>query len=271
MKSGDIKQYTQLSLFRDLKDFNNNFEQWMIDFKSQFSKGELIALKRLVRFSASIAGVCYAKIGTLVAATHENGIGISRSTFKRMLTKAKNVGLLVVHNTFKNGKQGHSVYVFNRYKSDSPKLAVENSSISEEHEPPNYEKLNQHKTSNLLETSNIKNTIRTQSVKSSNQSDMESINLIPNWIDSNFSKLATCYFHNSLDIVEMYRIATIHGRIAELPSVTVSEVAVEALKATVYKIKQGEIKSIRGYFNGVCKRLFKREYLSNLFLSVFDD
>ncbi|MBS4191217.1 hypothetical protein KHA94_13595 [Bacillus sp. FJAT-49705] len=278
MQSGDINQYKQLSQFKDLNDFNNQFEQHMIDLKDKFTKSELIALKRLVRFSASIAGVCYAKIGTLVATTHQNGIGISRSTFKRMLTKAKEVGLLVVHNTFKNGKQGHSVYVFNRYtsgveQSHSRNLEVENSPISKQTEPPKEEKLNQHnKTINLSKSSNIKNnnTIRTESVESSNQSTEQFTNLLPNGIDKEFARVSNFYFHNSSDIIELYRIATIHGRIAKLPSKTISDVAVEALKTLVYKIKQGKVKSLRGYYNGVCKKLFKREQLNNLFLSVFD-
>lgn len=282
MQSGNINQFKQLSKFRDLNDFNNQFEQHMLDLKSKFTKSELVALKRLVRFSASIAGVCYAKIGTLVAATHANSVGISRSTFKRMLAKAKEVGLLVVHNTFKNGKQGHSVYVFNRYvfnseQSDCSKLSREKSSISPHVDPPKDEQLNQHKkTISLSKTSNIKNNngIRTASVKSSNKtikkSSKEPIKLIPNWVDKEFTRIVSYYFHNSEDVIELYRIATIHSRINKLPSITVSEVAKEALKATVYKIKQGKVKSIRGYFDGVCKRLFKREKVSDLFFSMFE-
>lgn len=148
MQSGKVDQYVGLSQFRDLKDFNNHFEKWMIDIKGKFTKSELVALKRLVRFSASIQGICYAKIQTIVAATHEfDGIGISRSTFKRMLTKAKEVGLLDIHHTFRNGKQSHSVYVFNPYQA-----------VSIYTEPPKDEQLNQQNESiNLSKTSNILN------------------------------------------------------------------------------------------------------------------
>ncbi|MBA2876883.1 hypothetical protein [Thermaerobacillus caldiproteolyticus] len=38
MRSGNIEQFKHLSQFRDLKDFNNNIEQWMIDLKSKFTK-----------------------------------------------------------------------------------------------------------------------------------------------------------------------------------------------------------------------------------------
>ena len=118
MRSGNIENFKHLSQFRDLIDFNNNIEQWMTDLKTKFTKSELIALKRLIRFSAKVAGVCNAKIQTLVSACHEKGQEISRSTYERMLRKAKKFGLLIVYNTTKeNGKQSHNVYVFQRYQS----------------------------------------------------------------------------------------------------------------------------------------------------------
>lgn len=271
MQSGNINHFKQLSQFTDLKDFNNQFEQWMVDVKGEFTKSELVALKRLVRFSASITGVCYAKIQTVVAATHINTVGISRSTFKRMLTKAKSLGLLVIHNTFKGGKQGHSVYVFNRYVS----------SLSAADEPPVEEKLNRHKTINLSKTSNIKNNkLRIMFVESNNQlpdqsikqTVKEPINIFPSWVCPEFNRIANFYFQSQSDITEMYRIALIHSRINTLPSQTTSELAVKALRSLVYKIKHHtkKVRSVRGYFNGICRVLFKQQQLSNLFDDVWN-
>ncbi|WP_249924179.1 hypothetical protein [Bacillus cereus] len=115
MQAGNIANFAHLSQFRDLKDFNNNVEQWMIDIKEEFTKSELIALKRLIRFSAKVPGICNAKIQTIVAATHNDTIGISRSTFERMLRKAKSFGMIEIHNTSKRGYQAHNVYVFTPY------------------------------------------------------------------------------------------------------------------------------------------------------------
>ncbi|MFB8424058.1 hypothetical protein ACFC4S_18800 [Priestia megaterium] len=81
MKSGNIEQFKHLSNFNDIKEFNNHIEQWMVDFKRQFTKGELIGLKRLTRYSCKYAGISNAKIQTIVSATHNNEIGISSSTF----------------------------------------------------------------------------------------------------------------------------------------------------------------------------------------------
>jgi N-acetylglutamate synthase-like GNAT family acetyltransferase len=97
-------------------------------------------LKRLVRFSAKVPGVCNAKIGTLLKAINEDyqGNGISRSTFKRMTIKAKELGILTIHETErKNGSQSSNLYSFNRFPQS---------------EPPKAEKLNYPK-----ETNNQKN------------------------------------------------------------------------------------------------------------------
>ncbi|KAF0822664.1 hypothetical protein V7200_03680 [Cytobacillus firmus] len=243
MKSGKVEEYRQLSQFRDLKDFNNQFEQWMIDVKDKFTKGERIALKRLVRFSASIAGVCFAKIQTIVAATHQfDGVGISRSTFKRMLTKAKEVGLLVIHNTFRNGKQSHSVYVFNTYPS-----------VCKETEPPNEEQLSQHnKSSNLSKSINIK-LRKDKPIRYSNE----------------FLKYCSYYFTDD-QCSELNKIRLIHTHINKLPSESSIRASVYALKITVSKLKSGKVKRVMGYFDGVIRKIFKQRKVNRLFINVFD-
>ena len=82
LKSGSSNQF-EFSQFASLKEFNNPMEMWLALHKQQFSKGEQVALKRLVRFPAKIPGVANAKIGTVLKAIHEDyvGNGISRSTF----------------------------------------------------------------------------------------------------------------------------------------------------------------------------------------------
>jgi hypothetical protein len=82
VKTGSIDQFEEYSKFTSLKEFNSHFEMWMSKLKEEFSKGELVALKRLVRYSAKLPGVSNAKIGTMLKAIHEeyNGNGISRST-----------------------------------------------------------------------------------------------------------------------------------------------------------------------------------------------
>jgi hypothetical protein len=91
---------------------------WLLEHKQDFTKGELVGLKRPVRFAAKIPGVCNAKIGTILKAInqeyHDNVI--SHSTFKRMVQKAKEMGIITVSETErKNGSQSSNLYVFNRF------------------------------------------------------------------------------------------------------------------------------------------------------------
>ena len=66
LKSGRIEGFEQYSQFTSLKEFNTHVEMWLAVKKGDFPKGELVALKRLVRFSAKIPGVSNAKIGTIL-------------------------------------------------------------------------------------------------------------------------------------------------------------------------------------------------------------
>lgn len=101
LKSGKVEGFEQFSQFTSLKEFNTHIEMWMLECKKEFTKGELVGLKRLVRFTAKVPGVCNAKIGTVLKAIHDeyNENGISRSTFKRMIQKAMDLGIMTVHET----------------------------------------------------------------------------------------------------------------------------------------------------------------------------
>ncbi|WHY77332.1 hypothetical protein QNH20_25205 [Neobacillus sp. WH10] len=124
IKSGCIEGFEQFSQFASLKEFNTHMEMWLLEHKHDFSKGELVGLKRLVRFAAKIPGVCNAKIGTMLKAIHKeyNNNGISRSTFKRMIIKAKDLGIITVFETERNnGSQSSNLYVFNSFPVSEPR------------------------------------------------------------------------------------------------------------------------------------------------------
>jgi hypothetical protein len=118
MKSGYIETFRHLSQFENLKDFNRNIKMFLAEHEEKFTKSEMIAFRYLTRFSARVPGVCNAKIQTIVAAINKDydDFGVSRSTFERMLRKAKKLGILVVHNTERSGGgKGHNVFVFQRF------------------------------------------------------------------------------------------------------------------------------------------------------------
>ncbi len=251
MKAGNIEQFKHLSQFRDLIDFNNNIEQWMIDLKQKFTKSELIALKRLIRFSAKVAGVCNAKIQTLVSACHEKGQEISRSTFERMLRKAKQFGLLIVYNTKKeNGKQSHNVYVFQRYQivSDSSTIDV-----------PMQETIDVPKeTSNLnFKTSNQNNIKRTKALDGSFASSR---------VPKEFRDLVKCFWNDYKVIEELWKVIQIQTYYLSYYSQQDKlDLAIDSFKQLIRNIKQGrKVHNIFGYYWGIVGAILDREYENTL-------
>lgn len=243
MKSGNIEQFKHLSKFKDGKDFNNHIEQWMVDFKNRFTKGELIGLKRLIRYSCKYAGISNAKIQTLVSATHNDGIGISRSTFERMLRKAKLYGILTVHNTFCGSNQRHNVYVFNSYKSTTQ--IESETSINEAPETidvPNQE-TSQVKTNNML-------------------IDTYKDNVIPN-VPLEFQELVKCYYEPK-QIIELWKC--VKDSTSYLTYYNEQEkinLGINAFRQMICNLKLGYKvrKSIYSYYWGILEKRLDNEHM----------
>ncbi|MFV8830579.1 hypothetical protein [Alkalihalobacterium sp. APHAB7] len=119
MKSGRIEQYRSYSQFATLEAFNKSNKMALDIYGQHFTKGERIAFDVLTRFSVKVLGVCNARIYKLVQACQDIKGGISRSTFERMLRKAKSLGIIsIIHTVRETGGYAHSVYIFNRF--DTP-------------------------------------------------------------------------------------------------------------------------------------------------------
>ncbi len=247
MKSGNINQFKHLSKFDSLKSFNSSMEQWYIDIHQQklLTKSELIALKRLVRFSANVFGVCNAKIGTIVSATHNDNIGISRSTFKRMLLKTQEMNLITIHHTFNHGKQGHSVYVFSDYPSKDESDLNSSCAIVE---PLPLEEIEPAKTINLSKTNNHNiNTYKD--------------NVIPN-VPLRFQDLAKCYY-SPKQVLELWKcVKNSTQYLTYYSDQDKNDIAVSSFKQMVANIKLGyRVKNIFGYFYGVIQKKLDAEYM----------
>lgn len=255
MQSGYIENFKHLSNFKDIQDFNNNIEQWMIDIKKKFTKSELVAFKRLIRFSAKIAGVCNARIGTVVAATHDrDGAGISRSTFKRTIAKAKEYGVLLVHETErKNGSQSSNVYVFNRF------ISSRDSSFMACSEPPEDKILNPHETNNLSKAKN--NIINTRNTKDATVLDAS---FVSDNVPNEFTNLAKCYFNDAKKIEEYWKLVTISSNRHKVTD-AILDTAILSFKVLIRKIKLGKVTNTYGFFYGVLNRKFKSIYVRRLF------
>lgn len=242
MQAGNIANFAHLSQFRDLKDFNNNVEQWMIDIKEEFTKSELIALKRLIRFSAKVPGVCNAKIQTIIATTHDGTIGISRSTFERMLRKAKTLGLIEVHNTSKRGYQAHNVYVFIPFPT---KEVVQSANI----DAP-IKANNPSESINLLNNKRIDDRVVLDHTYVSNR------------VPKRFTELVRCFFNDATIIEEYYRMYHISTYwLTGYDSGDLLDIGLDSFKQMIRALKRNKVrKNPYAYYYGVLQRKLDELY-----------
>jgi N-acetylglutamate synthase-like GNAT family acetyltransferase len=250
LKAGKIEAFVGYSQFKSLQEFNRHMEMWLLEHKQEFSKAELVGLKRLVRFSAKIPGVCNAKIGTMLKAIHEEykGNGISRSTFKRMIIKAKELGILTIYEMErKNGSQTANLYIFNRFPKN---------------EPPKEEILNHPKeTSNLSKTKTQEITKRTEepfSLDSSFTSDR---------VPKPFVNLVKYFFSDAKTIEEYWRMVSIaaYRNNHEKEKDQVLDVSIQSFKQLVNKLKSTKkIQNPISYFYGILDKKFDKLFIEEL-------
>ncbi|WML46697.1 hypothetical protein RCG23_13675 [Neobacillus sp. PS3-34] len=251
LKSGKIEGFEQYSQFTSLKEFNSHMEMWLVEYKKKFSKGELVGLKRLVRFSAKIPGVCNAKIGTMLKAIHEeyHDHGISRSTFKRMIIKAQKLGIITVHETErKNGSQSSNLYLFNHFPAN---------------EPPKQEKVNHpNETSNLSKTNKQEITKRKEGPYNLDHT------FTSDRVPQPFIQLVKYFFPEAKTIEEYWRMTQIaaYRNNREKETDRVLDVAIQSFKQLIGKLKSKSlIKKPIAYFYGILDSKFMEFYFEELF------
>ncbi|WP_066392267.1 hypothetical protein [Neobacillus mesonae] len=251
LKSGSIEQFEKFSQFESLKEFNHHVEQWMLEYKAEFSKGELMGLKRLVRFAVKIPGICNAKIGTVLAAVHKeyNNNGISRSTFKRMIIKAKNLGIFTVYETErKNGSQSSNLYIFNRFPS---------------YEPPKQEIMDQPKeTNNLLKTEKEQKNNKRKEQPSASEIKIDH-NFVSSRVPKPFVDLVKYFFTDAKTIEEYWHMTKIAAYGFDLAHATelMLDVAIDSFRQLIRKLKlTGTVNNPIAYYYGILKNKFFQHY-----------
>ncbi|WP_226641590.1 hypothetical protein [Mesobacillus subterraneus] len=254
IKSGVIEGFEGYSQFGSLEEFNRHLEMWLAVHKYDFSKGELVGLKRLARFAAKIPGVSNAKIGTVLKAIHEeyNELGISRSTFKRMIIKASNLGIITVHETErKNGSQSSNLYIFNRFPNGEP--------------PKKVKMIHHNKTIILSETKTIKNNKREEI---SNTNEPEGHLFVSDRIPKPFVELAKYFFPDAKTIEEFWRMTAIaaYKNNQENETETILSVSLDSFKQLIRKMKTTiKVKNPLAYYTGILNKKFQEVYFAELF------
>lgn len=256
IKSGIIKGFEGYSQFVSLAEFNRHLEMWMLEYKHDFTKGELVGLKRLVRFAAKVPGVCNAKIGTVLKAIHEeyHDLGISRSTFKRMILKATKLGIFTVHETErKNGSQSSNLYVFNRFATN---------------EPPKQEEVNHPNETIILSKTNINKTTKREETAA----PAEHL-FVSDTVPKAFVELVNYFFPTPKAIEEFWRMNTItaYRNNCENEQETQLSVALDSFKQLVRKLKSNvTVKNPIAYYTGILSKKYQEVYFAELFQMGFD-
>ncbi|MEK4873440.1 hypothetical protein N1I87_01645 [Bacillus sp. FSL W8-0102] len=239
MLIGNIEQFKHLSQFTTLKDFNNHIEMWLAEYKSHFTKSELIALKRLIRFSAKVYGVSTASINTILKATEKDGVGVSESTFHRMKRKAVKIGILSIHyTTRKNGSQSSNVWVFNRFVNtiDTP--------ITEQNKQETQ--ANQGADANLnemeIDSPNKTNIQSKTSILINKRYTGNEAEFTSNRVPKEFVKLVSCFYGKADTIEELWKVVKCATHTLNYTIAEVTEMACDCFRQLIRLVKKGRIK-----------------------------
>lgn len=256
MISGNIQNFSHLSEFSTVKQFNATIKFIITKFGQQFTKSEQLALEQLTQFSVKMVGVCNARICKLVQAAQQKKGGISRSTFERMLRKAKQLGFLSVHHTIrKKGGYSHSVYVFHRIDIASWDQLTEREQVEKPITLP-VSTPKKHPETSSLET----NTKR----KENRPLELEQLDFtyVPSYVPILFTNTVKPFYRTATEICQLWdraRIAYRSQRFTEpidhfLPLIT------KAFKETVYQYKRKRIKtSFLAYYYGTVQGILAVE------------
>lgn len=256
MLSGRIEKYAKYSQFNTLNKFNITIEMFLADHKYDFTKGELVAFKRLTKYCAKFFGIANAKIGTILKTINEesNGHGVSRRTFERMITKAVELGILIRKHTIKvKGGQGHNVYIFQKpSKNGVPKMEIlahrqnaETLTDSKDEQPKK-----EREAIDLLETNNIKRL--SKRIDTSVQTKLDHT-YVSDSVPKEFVNLVKHFYDNSQTIEEywkMVKIDTYNVR-NSLNNEEILDTAKHSFKQMIGRVKKGKVRNPIAYFKRV--------------------
>ncbi|WP_078430531.1 hypothetical protein [Alkalihalobacterium alkalinitrilicum] len=267
MKSGRIEQYIRYSQFSNLQEFNVSNKKALDIHGHHFTKGERIAFDILTRFSVKVLGVCNARICKLVQACQITQGGISRSTFERMLRKAKSLGIIsILHTVRETGGYAHSVYIFNRFDTPNNEQLTEGKNSQNPH-PPTTNLCKNRQETHLVETKTLKDKdLRQHKVKKIDQKNMNELDhtFVPDSIPPLFVQTVKPFFNRVTEICGLWNRAQMAYRSAKFAQDalihTLLPTIVHAFKQTVFRYKQNRIQSeFIPYFYGTVANLLTVE------------
>lgn len=289
-----INQFKSYSEFKTKDEFNSNNEMFLASHKEDFSPTEYIAFKRLMRVSCNVKegvfGVTFISINRLVEYINEYDLqatGISRSTVKRMIKKAKDLGIIkVFERAGKNGRQTSNLYVFQKFGQAKPqkrkKVTDSNVKKSITIDPPqtaeeqpkkvdevpivqqskNVKQLNHLDSSILFNTNNLNIRIEkaNEEILHNKNIDLEFIK--PN-VPEKFVRCARVFYNDALVIEEYWKMAQIAAKkiSSDIAEFDLIAVAIDSFKETIRGIKINKVrKNSFAFFYGTILKMLKKLY-----------
>ncbi|WP_088034846.1 hypothetical protein [Evansella clarkii] len=293
MKIGSVESFREFSQFTSVSEFNEHVRCWLDVYGGRFTKGERVGLSRLLRYAVKVTGVATGRIGTFLKAIHEEyaGNGISRSTFKRMVVKAKEIGLLCVFELEREkGGQSSNLYVFQRYGGEegsvvSPAVGVKEESevyrvggrgsggvvvkeVEGEYgsegvesadpvatsELPNPEQLNHHKTYSSFKTKTKE--------KDNKRNEPLDHKFTCESVPKEFVSLVKCFYDSATVIEEYWKMVKIaaYKKVFDQEPVVILEVGLAGFRQMIRSVKKGRVRKPIAYFYGGVNRKFKVEF-----------
>ncbi|WNB92493.1 hypothetical protein [Bacillus sp. NEB1478] len=269
MRAGNIYQFKNLSKFKDVEEFNQHKETFLQQHPDLFTKSEFIAFEVLSQYSVVVPGVANAKIDTLVTACMKKQGKVSRSTYIRMLRKAKNAGILKVHKTYRSsGGFAHNIFVFQKFEPpgdtemtqrEKPETTCgdKDENIVFAGESMNLSLNLKNKDLNIRQEKDVHN--HTSSDQSSIKDKDLDYTFVPDTIPQNFIQTVKPFFDRAVEIYTFWGKALIaHKKLNfDVPLESMTSVVINAFKTTVFHLKHRKIKkSFIQYYYGTLMGMF---------------
>ncbi|WP_025726761.1 hypothetical protein [Heyndrickxia ginsengihumi] len=253
MKMNNIENFKRLSQFNSLKDFNNNVEMWLAEYKSSFTKSELVALKRLIRYSAKVFGVSTASVNTLIKSAK-----VSESTFHRMKRKAYKIGMLSSHTTTRdNGSQSANIWVFQRYK-DTP------IDLSKQQEKPSHQAIESNDKDRELTAPKTCPQSKTNNKLNKRYNGNET-EFTSNRVPVQFKQLASNFYHKADTIEELWKVVKCATHKLNYSISEVADLACDGFRQLIRLVKKKRVKkSIYACYWGIVNNILDEMYLEDL-------
>lgn len=263
MRPGKIEKFASLSPFASLTEFNQHMKRHLAQHKDNFTKSEYIAFQRLFRYSAKYHGVANAKIATLVSACNEDA-RISRSSFERMLRKARKLGIVKIHHTVREkGGYAHNVFVFQRFDGAEPEKLTERETPKTLTPTGNRDSFSDGETGLKRETDDKD--------KKRIEDDLD-YTYTSDSVPKAFRDLVKCIY-DSAETIERYysrvRIAAYRNLYEDKPEEMV-RVARDSFKQLVNKLKKGVVRDPYAYFYRICDNKFHELYMEEAWEMIED-